>query len=667
MGLQQSNLSETKKLPIQQMIQAQQNLSNNSYPGWDFDYQRRLCGEEAPISDPGVPQHGLPQKIWSSSPEYTAIANETWNPVNLFSDFDTARDMFFVKTSFISKNQPNKGDYSALYQIADSSTNAQSSGPYFALHPSTEPETTICYLRPFFPLSETKNVSVTFDGTGEVYGNPKPKPRFNISPDTRIYVIQYFDYRNKLGGLQFGINETNLSDVYWIPLESLLDPRSFASVFRIGQDVCCGGNRSFFNENTGSTIFQNELYILKNTPVQDIHYRCGTGTVYDLETEKCIVQIDSINVLDKIMNDVLYFGGDDLRLKGDGFDMYRNMLKEQQSIENVLFQVERDGKSTQEFLKTFGNRLVVGQNNNIIWTRDIPRESNLRSSEPYPSLHYYPNCLYDKTNIQTDEFGISGCPPRELGPTVLNTDRTCSCTNGTCPIGGICVKTFETGNPVPYNNPNIVEFPGDRIKCSSKPTISNGKAIFATEQDYQNSSCIIDNGERGQYVTECANKCHGLVGAPNHINSLEQCLMFNTEAECTGKECSKECLPKLWKWVPLEVNGIFKGYYQTDELVSGTNNIKYCDLSNPVVSQECSLGSINPMYLEDCTCKNCYWSLTTSRKLDPYDQHGFQNPVFDPNSDPDEKVYEYVCQDCSCDYKEDNPESQKIHENSNNP
>jgi len=201
-----------------------------------------------------------------------------------------------------------------------------------------------------------------------------------------------------------------------------------------------------------------------------------------------------------------------------------------------------------------------------------------------------------------------------------STPNMCQCTDGHCAVNGLCVSPYVLSNTdgknccpgcayVPPNKiggcagsvdcdpssqckESIVELPGVRFipdlndprvvlvntKCESgdsddpscfhpdHPNATRRQAFIKIKTDINNpfdSLCPRDyNTASGENEYECALKCGNTGG------------MFDGDQTTDSQvECSKRCLPKIWRWYPvfeempnsdLRYTG---GYYQSDELM----------------------------------------------------------------------------------------------------
>jgi hypothetical protein len=268
-------------------------------------------------------------------------------------------------------------------------------------------------------------------------------------------------------------------------------------------------------------------------------------------------------------------------------------------------------------VKNSFNNYLVGPDNKIIYNEDIPVNTNLKIRD----LQYGSGMVNWYVRGQ---YNCEGYKKLKVGD-ICEDNSKCldgKCLDGTCNTGGICVSAYEYGNPIQDNKEILVEFPGTRYKCQTIPEIINNKLSFVNETEFTtNFGCYQDNGYVGDNVVNCVKS--------------------SDELGLSNRDKSKECLPNLWKWVPIEIDNNFTGYYQTD-ISTGTDSIKYCP-SN----KDCEIETINPMYITDCKCSSCYYIIGKSHLSDPY------SSLYDPSKE--DIVYDYVCDNCECEYTEDEP------------
>ena len=202
--------------------------------------------------------------------------------------------------------------------------------------------------------------------------------------------------------------------------------------------------------------------------------------------------------------------------------------------------------------------------------------------------------------------------------------------SGLCPVNGICVGPYENSKlgdeiccpPCIYFSPedggcagqfacneNVVcqkekkvEYPGNVIKCDSyniSPKCPD-RDTYTTEQlkeDCWSPSHPLEN-KRIPYVylskDDFNNNCEiytlnaPLIDDPkikeneyNNINEYE-CALTCQEDNLSPRDCSKRCLPKLWRWYPvITTNTEFHGYLQSNDTIRELSpeeapSMKYC-------------------------------------------------------------------------------------------
>jgi hypothetical protein len=180
----------------------------------------------------------------------------------------------------------------------------------------------------------------------------------------------------------------------------------------------------------------------------------------------------------------------------------------------------------------------------------------------------------------------------------------CVCAYPYTPVNGICVIPYKFDPSIDYRpccpscvyeescvgeeqckgvcEEQIVEYPGIRYSCDN---IDTGRNITQTEFD---NHCKIDNDYRGKNEYQCAYECKE-----------------------SGIECSKRCLPKLWKWDKLVVDETVVGYTQSHNIIQfehDTVKAEYC----PPDDESCQIkwepeGNDKIKNCEECT--DCFWKL----------------------------------------------------------
>ena len=221
----------------------------------------------------------------------------------------------------------------------------------------------------------------------------------------------------------------------------------------------------------------------------------------------------------------------------------------------------------------------------------------------------------------------------------------CSCQGDYCAVGGLCVSPFKEGPNGKIGCPsciltkkedggcagllecdlgeepteNIVEYPGKRYFCwdaldparappgfdINDPNTFN--LNFTSEQDF-NTLCEEQNEYRYSNEYGCAYDC-----AAKYNNQLY---------------CGLACLPKLWRWSTVSVNGEFKGFYQTPFLAQYESTDYELEICPNGQCVDDSNAPTDPLSLFNCkNCTECKWEL---------------NEVVD--------AYEYICDNCDACY-----------------
>jgi len=179
-------------------------------------------------------------------------------------------------------------------------------------------------------------------------------------------------------------------------------------------------------------------------------------------------------------------------------------------------------------------------------------------------------------------------------PNKINGGKKCcpSCVyEGTCVGAELCEGVCE---------PQLVEYPGVRYVCNNIDLDTNPDIRLSTNEF--ESKCFKDNSNNGTNEYVCADNC-----------------------ESSPVECSKRCLPKLWKWKKLYSDNSFVGYVQTDDFVqfeNDTYNLSYCPPGDASCKPQTQVVSNDIQNCENCT--DCFWEL---------------NEVTD--------TYDYSCNDCN--------------------
>lgn len=169
----------------------------------------------------------------------------------------------------------------------------------------------------------------------------------------------------------------------------------------------------------------------------------------------------------------------------------------------------------------------------------------------------------------------------------VQNNSACACAGGYCPMGGLCVHPFKPrvpggkiGCPSCINTPkslggcagtivcdpneplleNLVEYPGKRYECK----------LGVLDDDYYYGKNELNYASQASMDADCkeSNEYRGV----NEYQCAWECIRKYNNQE----ECSKKCLPKLYTWGKIHVNGQLQGYYQIPKL---TQYLKECKTS----------------------------------------------------------------------------------------
>lgn len=217
------------------------------------------------------------------------------------------------------------------------------------------------------------------------------------------------------------------------------------------------------------------------------------------------------------------------------------------------------------------------------------------------------------------------------------------CNEGYCYVNGICVSPYKIGDslnsvnccppciytPVsqggcagkfacdenlPCREEKKVEYPGTQIKCTNPsdysvaPKCTNDSVTECWDPNHPDDSkkypyILLSNNNTCQEVSLC--------DSYNGKNEFE-CSLTCLEDSLSQKECSKRCLPKLWRWYPVfaQVAGqtrSFRGFMQSDQLMKDLDPkdvppLKYCPPNTCVYDRD--LGK-NPRLTRCTDCTDC--------------------------------------------------------------
>ena len=191
----------------------------------------------------------------------------------------------------------------------------------------------------------------------------------------------------------------------------------------------------------------------------------------------------------------------------------------------------------------------------------------------------------------------------------------CVCAYPYTPVGGLCVIPYKFDPSVDYRpcctscvyeetcigkeeckgvcEEQLVEYPGVRYICKNVDLDTTNPEIVLSQTDFD-SKCSMSNEYNGMNEYECAYTCRD-----SQIG------------------CSKRCLPKLWKWKKLKIEGSedLVGFVQTDDLEQfepESDHLDYC----PPGDSECRTNStISENDMQNCeNCTDCVWELNEITK-----------------------------------------------------
>lgn len=262
----------------------------------------------------------------------------------------------------------------------------------------------------------------------------------------------------------------------------------------------------------------------------------------------------------------------------------------------------------------------------------------------YPE--YNPSACFVNNNITTNDQAVQELNSQQYSAEhikyIFSSDID-QCKQGYCFVNGICVSPYQvTGDPKktccppciyvptseggcagqfscdesnPCKNERKVEYPGTKIECSTMIETSPQCTSSSKQEDECWSPNNKDTSKRqpykyisANYDTTCTEKT--LCDSYNGKNEFDCALSCMTD-NISQKECSKRCLPKLWRWYPVFANvggqtKTFRGFMQSDELMQdlpdSTPPLMYCPPDTCVYDRDFG----KDPKLTNCTdCYNC--------------------------------------------------------------
>jgi hypothetical protein len=159
---------------------------------------------------------------------------------------------------------------------------------------------------------------------------------------------------------------------------------------------------------------------------------------------------------------------------------------------------------------------------------------------------------------------------------------------------------------------NLIEYPGIKYNCVSSIGYSYNNDdeennITLTREEF-NTMCTVDEDVRGMNEYECVYNCD--------------------ESQI---DCSRKCLPKLWKWKTITVDGEIVGNIQTDKLIQFepvTTKSMYC-----APDSVCSMTPKSGVLTKCDNCTNCNWTKNDTSGDYEYLCDNCKNCIFSSTND----------------------------------
>ena len=194
----------------------------------------------------------------------------------------------------------------------------------------------------------------------------------------------------------------------------------------------------------------------------------------------------------------------------------------------------------------------------------------------------------------------------------VQNNSACACAGGYCPMGGLCVHPFKPrvpggkiGCPSCITTPksqggcagtmvcdpneplieNLVEYPGKRYECK----------LGALDDDYYYAKNELNYTSQASMDADCkeSNEYRGV----NEYQCAWECIRKYKNQE----ECSKKCLPKLYTWGKINVNGQLQGYYQIPKLTQYLTECKtdFCNSARSIPTRLAASLNDASVYLDN--------------------------------------------------------------------
>jgi hypothetical protein len=333
---------------------------------------------------------------------------------------------------------------------------------------------------------------------------------------------------------------------------------------------------------------------------------CGKDTIYNDDLKKCIYYSDEKDSLTKLFN---LIKDKIITVKSDDDTMIKVVDNNKVNIQSI--------KNEPKWLENWNNKGRFNGDKKLSGSND---------------LGYGLDCSCG--DCAAWRGGNSGtCGGEDLGNRSVNNQRRVECNTDTdpnscvcaypySPVGGICVTPYK------YNPDNdsrtccpscvysltcigeeqckgvceeqLVEYPGVRWVCDNLTALPKGENIRNISKSELDNNCKIDSDHHGENEYKCAYECNA-----------------------SQIECSKRCLPKLWKWDKLVVGGEVVGYTQSHSIIQfepDTVQSDYCPIGDETCQNTQPPTISDLKNCEDCT--DCFWELN------------------------DDKEYQYSCNNC---------------------